>query len=29
MPKHWTVEELDPAVALRAGRFDPGAVLVL
>lgn len=29
MPKPQTVEELDPAVALRAGRFDPGAVLIL
>lgn len=29
MPKPRTVEELDPALALRAGRFDPGAVLVL
>jgi len=29
MPKPQTVEDLDPAVALRTGRFDPGAVLVL
>ena len=29
MPKPQTVEEMDPALALRTGRFDPGAVLVL
>lgn len=29
MPKPQTVEELDPALALRTGRFDPGAVLFL
>lgn len=29
MPERWTIAELDPAIALRAGRFDPVAVLVL
>lgn len=29
MTKPRAVEDLDPAVALRRGRFDPAAVLIL